>query len=73
VKEVSFVTQGGKTGIVVSPREPDVLARAISTLLNAPSLREKYGKYARERAKEKFSKEAMVKKVLEVYRGVMEK
>jgi len=57
----------------VSPREPDVLARAISTLLNAPSLREKYGKYARERAKEKFSKEAMVKKVLEVYRGVMEK
>jgi len=67
---VPFVNQDGKTGIVVPPRDPGALARAINTLLDNPALREKYGKYAKERVKREFAREVMVEKILRVYRGL---
>ena len=73
VKEASFVNQDGKTGIVVPPKNPQALAKAINTLLDNPALREKYGSYAKERVKREFTKKAMVKKVLGVYREVLKK
>jgi len=45
---VPFVNQDGKTGIIVSPKNPDALAKAINTLLDNPALRERYGKYAKK-------------------------
>ena len=68
VKEASFVNQDGKTGIVVPPEDADALAKAINTLLDDPALREKYGKYAKERVEKEFAGEVMVEKILEVYR-----
>jgi len=70
VKEASFVNQDGKTGIVVPPKNPQALARAINTLLDDPALREKYGKYAKERVKREFTREVMVHRIMEVYRGM---
>ena len=68
VKEAFFVNQDGKTGIVVPPKNPQALAKAINTLLDDPALREKYGKYAKERVEKEFAGEVMVEKILEVYR-----
>ena len=70
VKEASFVNQDGKTGIVVPPKNPQTLAEAINTLLDNPALREKYGKYAKERVKREFKREVMVHRIMEVYRGM---
>lgn len=67
---VPFVNQDGKTGIVVPPRDPGALARAINTLLDNPALRERYGSYAKERVKREFTREVMVEKILRVYRGL---
>ena len=67
---VPFVNQDGKTGIVVPPKDSNALARAINTLLDNPALREKYGKYAKERVKREFAREVMVEKILRVYRGL---
>ena len=68
---VPFVNQDGKTGIVAPPKDPDALAKAINTLLKNPTLREKYGNYAKERVKKEFTKEVMVKRILEVYREIV--
>ena len=70
---VPFVNQNGKTGIIVPPKNPDALAKAINTLLDDPALREKYGSYAKERVKRKFKREVMVKRIIEVYQEVLKK
>jgi len=53
----------------LSSRNPDALAKAINIFLKNPSLRKKYGSYAKKRAKEEFVKEVMVKNCLDVYRN----
>ena len=65
-----FCEQDEKTGIIVPPEDADALAEAINTLLDDPALREKYGKYAKERVKEEFTREVMVHRIMEVYRGM---
>ena len=67
---VPFVNQNGKTGTIVPPEDADALAEAINTLLDDPALREKYGKYAKERVKREFTREVMVHRIMEVYRGM---
>ena len=67
---VPFVNQDGKTGIVVPPKNSQALAEAINTLLDDPALREKYGSYAKERVKRKFTGEVMVHRIMEVYGGM---
>jgi len=67
---VPFVNQNGKTGIIVPPKNPQTLAKAINTLLDNPALRKKYGKYAKERVKREFTREVMVHRIMEVYRGM---
>jgi len=65
---VPSVNQNGKTGTIVSPGDPDALAKAINIFLDNPALRKKYGSYAKKRTKEEFVKEAMVKRIIGVYR-----
>ena len=67
---ISFVNEDGKTGTIVPPEDADALAEAINTLLDDPALREKYGKYAKERVKREFTREVMVHRIMEVYRGM---
>ena len=65
---ISFVNEDGKTGTIVPPKDADALAKAINTLLDDPALREKYGKYAKERVKREFTREVMIHRIMEVYR-----
>ena len=50
----------GKTGTIVPPKDADALAKAINTLLDNPTLREKYGSYAKKRVEREFRKEVIV-------------
>jgi glycosyltransferase involved in cell wall biosynthesis len=56
---VSYVNQHGVTGLVVEPRNPDVLADALNSLMENPRLREKMGIAGRQRVQKEFSLEAM--------------
>lgn len=57
----------GETGIVVPPRDPAALRRALERLLGDPSLRRRLGAAGRERARERFSWAAMTDATLKAY------
>jgi glycosyltransferase involved in cell wall biosynthesis len=66
----SFVNVHGKTGLVVPPREPGLLAQAINRLLDDDSLREEFEKNAKARSGE-FSREILNERLVEIYKEVL--
>jgi rhamnosyl/mannosyltransferase len=64
---VTYVNQDGVTGIVVPPREPASLARAIDTLLDDEELRRRLGEAGYRRATGEFSLAKMIAGTLAVY------
>jgi glycosyltransferase involved in cell wall biosynthesis len=60
-----------ETGLLVPPREPKALAGAISRLLADPDLRARMGDAGRRRVAERFSADAMCRRVLELYDEVV--
>jgi glycosyltransferase involved in cell wall biosynthesis len=67
----SYVVQNNLTGLVVEPRSPAALARAITRLVDDPALRTQLGQAGRERALREFAVDTMVERVEEVYRTVL--
>jgi glycosyltransferase involved in cell wall biosynthesis len=67
----SYVNVHGETGLVVPPRDPGALASAINRLLADEPLRTKMGERGRERARQEFSQDLMIDRVLELYRSVL--
>lgn len=61
----------GETGLLVPPRDPRALAEAIRRLLADPDLRERMGEAGYRRAADRFSADAMCKRVLELYDEVV--
>jgi glycosyltransferase involved in cell wall biosynthesis len=57
----------GVNGLLVPPRDPQALARAIETLLAAPAQMAEMGKAGRAMAERDFSVESVVSRTLEVY------
>lgn len=57
---VEEVLEEGRTGLLVEPRSPDALAKAIAHLAGDRQRRERMGSAGRERARREFSLEAMV-------------
>ncbi|MFB6271479.1 MAG: glycosyltransferase [Salinibacter sp.] len=68
---VPYVSVHGETGLTVPPQDADALAEAINAILDDPDRAERYGRNARRRVEQVFSREAMLASVYEVYRGVM--
>jgi glycosyltransferase involved in cell wall biosynthesis len=60
--------EDGVTGLLVPPRDPGALARAISKLLSDPASARRYGRSGRERVAKLFTVAAMVEGTLDVYR-----
>ncbi len=58
----------GETGLVVPPRDPAALRAALERLLGDEELRRRLGKAGRERARERFSWEAVTDATLAAYR-----
>jgi len=63
----SFVNIHEKTGLVVPPRNPELLARAINRLLTDDILRQKCEVNARKRSGE-FSMERLNKRIIKIYK-----
>jgi glycosyltransferase involved in cell wall biosynthesis len=61
----------GETGIFVPPRDPPALREALETLLADRALRERFGKAARRRARERFSWDDVTDATLLAYRDVL--
>lgn len=66
----SFVNVHGETGLVVPPRDPQALKRAIGRLLEDEALRRRLGEKAQVRA-QTFSKETMVEAVIRLYKDLL--
>jgi len=64
------VLQDGRTGFLVSNDNPQALADKIKVLYNNRELVEKMGKAAREWVYPTFTKEMMVKKIIELYEKI---
>jgi glycosyltransferase involved in cell wall biosynthesis len=61
------VVADGATGVLVPPSDPAALARATSRLLDGPAEAEKLGAAGRQRARERFPIEEMVRRWAELY------
>jgi glycosyltransferase involved in cell wall biosynthesis len=65
------VVVDGETGLLVPPRDPDALAAALRRLLADPGLRQRMGEAGYERVRERFSADAMTRRVLAIYDEVL--
>jgi glycosyltransferase involved in cell wall biosynthesis len=63
----SWVNLAGETGLVVPPGDSTALAEAIRTLLEDDRLRLRLGAAAAHRARERFSKRAMLERLAALY------
>ena len=61
----------GETGLLVPPRDAPALRAAVERLLADPELRERLGRAARERARERYGWDAVIERTLEVYRAAL--
>jgi glycosyltransferase involved in cell wall biosynthesis len=57
----------GETGLVVPPRDPAALRAALEQLLADPKLRQRLGAAGRQRARERFSWDAVTSAVVDAY------
>ena len=62
----------GETGLLVQPRDAAALREAVERLLGDRELRERLGRAARERARERFGWDGVIERTLEVYRRAVD-
>ncbi|WP_340101757.1 glycosyltransferase [Salinibaculum salinum] len=67
---VPWVSQDGKTGLTVPPRDSDALAEAVNTLLEDDAQRRRYGEQARKRVEQRFTRDRMLTKIQKIYNQV---
>ena len=65
------VNKHNETGLVISPKSPGELAKAIKKLVNNNNLRERMGKKARQRVIQEFNWEANIQKMISVYNDIV--
>ena len=61
------VVEDGVTGLLIPPREPELLAEKIQLLLDDPDLRARLGRQARAHIEKSYSLDAMGERVLRLY------
>jgi glycosyltransferase involved in cell wall biosynthesis len=64
--------EDGVTGILVPPHDPEALRAALERLLSDADLRFRLGSAARERARERFSRQAATTAALDAYRAALD-
>jgi glycosyltransferase involved in cell wall biosynthesis len=71
---VPDIVADGETGLLVPPRDPERMARAMMTLAEHPSLRRQLGSTARERVQGRFDAERLISDLASLYdRAIREK
>lgn len=71
VGAIAEAVEDGVSGILVKPRDPDDLARALASLLADPERSAAMGSAGRERALALFSRDSMLDRMEAVFRRVM--
>ena len=61
------IVRDGSEGLLVPPRDPDALAVAIRKVIEEPALRQRFGQAGEVRARQEFSVERYVARILDVY------
>lgn len=69
---VDEVVADGQTGILVTPKSPLELARAMRTLLNDPDLAIRMGQAGRERVLREYSRDRMIDEYARLYDELMD-
>ena len=64
------VVEDGKSGMLLSSEDPDALARAVESLMGDAGRRKALGRAGQDRARERFSADAIVPQYEELYRRV---
>ncbi|HOU49474.1 MAG TPA: glycosyltransferase family 4 protein, partial [Candidatus Aminicenantes bacterium] len=64
------VVEDGETGILIPPRDPETLARTILRLANDRELAGRLGAQGFESVQRKFSAEAMVSRIVDLYEKI---
>jgi glycosyltransferase involved in cell wall biosynthesis len=65
------IVRQGENGLLVPAHDPDALASALQTLIEAPALRRRMGEHGRNMAEQRFSLERVVDQTLAVYRKLL--
>jgi colanic acid/amylovoran biosynthesis glycosyltransferase len=65
------VVQDGVTGLLVPPRDPAALARALLYLLRHPEQGKKFGEAGRSRVEQHFTAAQMAMRTLHIYQQLM--
>jgi glycosyltransferase involved in cell wall biosynthesis len=68
VSAIPELVQNGETGLLVPPRDPEKLARAVARLLTDTRLREEIVAKARERVIRYFDNRQHIRQLVEIYR-----
>ena len=63
--------EDGVTGVLVPPRDPEALRRALVRLLGDAALRRRLGAAARARAAERFGAQAVAARTVALYRELL--
>jgi glycosyltransferase involved in cell wall biosynthesis len=71
IAAIPEILSDGKCGRLVEPGNVDTLVRAILELVDAPVLRERLGKMAREKANNCFDTDIVCKKVIEIIKSTI--
>jgi len=66
------VIEEGKDGILVPPKDPEALAKAIRSLLDSPELQKRIVQNAYRKVKEKYSIERYATDLLNLYKKLLE-
>jgi glycosyltransferase involved in cell wall biosynthesis len=66
------IVHEGVTGLLVPPKDPAALARAITLLASDPEMRRAFGQAGRRRAAEMFSIDSMVTRTERLYQSLLE-
>ena len=66
----SWVNQHGETGLVVPPRDPSALARAINELLSDRERLARMGAAAKQRVHDHLTRDVMLERLREIYTSV---
>jgi len=69
---VREVLDGGRTGLLVPPADPEALAEAVGRVLNDRSLADRLARAGRERVAREFPVERMVERYEALYRRALE-
>ena len=65
------LVEGGKTGLLVPPRDPDALASAILEILRNSELSERMGRKGRQRIEERFDRQLMIERTQDLYERLL--